>query len=50
VDFIISNKEIIRLGAEAISSKSGILKAGKPIKKMEKLVRALEGVLLGTHP
>ena len=42
-------KDVIRLGAEATGSTSGILKAKEPVKKMEEMVRALKEVWLETH-
>ena len=42
-------KEIIRLGAEATGSISGILKAKNPVKTMEEMVRALKEVWLEIH-
>ena len=42
-------KDVIRLGAEATGSTSGILKAENPVKKMEEMVRALKEVWLETH-
>jgi len=42
-------KEVIRLGAEATGSTSGILKADNPVKKMEEMVKALKEAWLETH-
>ncbi len=41
--------EIIRAGAEATGSTSGILKADDPIQKLEELIRALKETWLETH-
>lgn len=42
--------EIIRLGAQATGSTSGILKSKDPIKTMEEMVKALKEAWLETHP
>lgn len=42
-------KGVIRLGAEATGSTSGILRADDPVKKMEEMVRALKEVWMETH-
>jgi triosephosphate isomerase len=42
--------EIIRLGAQATGSTSGILKAKDPIKMMEEMIKALKEAWLETHP
>jgi len=42
--------QIIRLGAEATGSTSGILKSKDPIKTMEEMIKALKEAWLETHP
>lgn len=42
--------EIIRLGAQATGSTSGILKSKDPIKTMEEMIKALKEAWLETHP
>jgi triosephosphate isomerase len=42
--------EVIRQGAEATGSTSGILKAKDPVKKMEEMIKALKGAWMETRP
>jgi triosephosphate isomerase len=42
--------EVIRLGAEATGSTSGILRSEKPIKTMEEMIKALKETWLEIHP
>jgi triosephosphate isomerase (TIM) len=43
-------REIVRLGAEATGSTSGIVKAEDPVRAMEDMVRALKEAWLERHP
>lgn len=42
--------QIIRLGAQATGSTSGILKSKDPVKTMEEMIKALKEAWLETHP
>lgn len=42
--------EIIRAGAEATGSTSGVLKAEDPVQKLEEMIRALKAAWLEAHP
>jgi len=42
-------REVIKLGADATGSTSGILKAKNPIEKMEEMIKALKEAWLETH-
>lgn len=42
-------REVIKLGADATGSTSGILKAKNPVEKMEDMIKALKEVWLETH-
>ena len=42
--------EIIRSGAEATGSTSGVLKAPDPAAKLEEMIKSLKEAWLETHP
>ena len=42
--------EIIKLGADATGSTSGVLAATDPAAKLEEMIRALKEAWLETHP